>query len=290
MLLTVYSVFTDADNNYATLRPALVVPMGLLLVQINKIIAAEISTGTPISGNTTDKAKKFDLLGHSLFHITSAASAYYSAPTTADAIKKATVDFSLAEILHKPYNETEAFSQGIITAVTPIIASLADFGAVPDDLTDAIDKRTKFLAAQTAPQTAEDAREVQNANIHPFVVEGKRILKEMCDPIINTLFTNNHDQYQLWYTAREIVHLPHGTTVVEGFVFAADGTTPIFNATIKFPLQNITVKSFLDGSYRAIKFPHGIATPTATDGTNSQTASPFEVKLGHTVKQNFKLG
>ncbi len=289
MLLTVYSTYMNADYNFPTLRPALVVPMGLVQTQIQEIIAAENASGSPISGNAVDKQNKFDTLAHQLFTITSAASAYYSAPTTADPVKKAKVNFSLSQILHTTYVEMQAFTQGIIGVVTPIITLLADFGATSTNLSDTNTELTKFLEVQNAPIDARNEREVQNANIHPFVKEGKRILTEMCDPIVNTLFAAHHDEYAVWYIAREIVYLPHGTTVIEGFVYASDGITPVYNATVSFAPQGISVKSFLDGSYRAIKFPHGVTTPSATDGTLSETVPPIEVKQGHTVKQNFKL-
>jgi len=289
MLLTIYEVYNNPDNGFATKRPGLVAPMGLVQTQINKIIGAQTAAGMPIHGNTVDKENKFDLLAHALFHIASAGSGYYSAPATADAEKKATVNYTLSQVLHVSYNEMEAFSLGIINVITPIIGELADFGAVPDDLTDASTKRTKFIAAQTAPQEAKDERQVQNANIHPYIVEAKKILDEQCDSIIGTMFGPYYDLYELWHTGRKIVHLPHGTTVVEGFVYLADGITPVYHADINFADQGLSTQSFIDGSYRVVKFPHGVTTATARLDALSQTLPPVEVKLGHTVKLNFKL-
>jgi len=289
MLLTIHEIYNNPDYAFATKRPSLVAPMGLVQIQINKIIGAQTAAGMPIHGNTVDKEDKFDLLAHSLFHIASAGSAYYSAPDTADAVKKATVNYTLSQLLHVGYNEMQAFSLGIINVITPIIGDLEDFGAVPDDLADANTKRDKFITAQTAPQEAKDERQVQNESIHPYVMEAKKILDEQCDSIIGTMFGPYHDLFELWHTGRKIVHLPHGTTVVEGYVYLADGITPVYKADINFADQGISVQSFIDGSYRVVKFPIGVTTATAKFDALSQTLPPVDVKLGHTVKLNFNL-
>ncbi|MEI6852181.1 MAG: hypothetical protein WCL06_05030 [Bacteroidota bacterium] len=289
MLLNVYSVLKKPANNYATLRPGLTEPMGLLNDQIIAIILAETKAASPIFGDTVDKENKFDQMMYSIFHITSAASAYYSMPATADPGLKAKVNFTISKLLNIPYADAEANTKAIIDVITPIIDDLEPFGAKQIHLDDAIAKRKEFLDVQTKPRINIDERKVQNANIHPNVLEGKRICEEMIDPIIRTLFTDHHDLYALYFNARQIINLPHGTTVVEGYVFKSDGVTPVYDAIIKFPQQNLQTNTLIDGSFRLIKFPHGLTTPEIIYGGTQITTEPFEVKQGQTVKRIFKL-
>lgn len=289
MLLTVFSVYSNPSNNFATIRPGFVIPMGLVKDEINKINQAETFAGEPITGDTLDKEKKFELMMNAVFHVASAASAYFSAPASNELASKVRVSFSLSHMLNLPYNEAETFTQGIIDTVTPVIDDLSPYGVTQPDLDEAILRRKNFIDIQKKPQINIDERKTQNANIHPFVKAGKSILTEMCDPIANTLFTSHHDLYQLWFNARQIIDFPHGTTVVQGFVFKADGQTPIFNAKVFFPEQNITTYTLIDGSYRVIKFPIGVTSPVASYDGKEQKAQPFLVKQGQTSVQNFKL-
>jgi hypothetical protein len=289
MLLTVYSVLDKPANNYTNLRTGLVIPKGLLKDQILLIIGAETKAASPIFGDTTDKEKKFDLMMHSIFHVASAATAYYSVPATADPGLKAKVNFTLPKLLSMNYADVQADTQAILDVITPIIDDLEPFGADQTNLDDAIDKRKDFIDVQTKPRTNIDERKVQNANIHPFVTEGKRICEEIIDPIIGTLFNDHHDLFSLYHNARQIINLPHGSTVVQGYVFKSDGVTPLYGATIKFAEQNLVATTLLDGSYRVTKFPIGTSTPTVIYNGTEKTFPPFEVKLGKTVKQNFLL-
>jgi len=195
----------------------------------------------------------------------------------------------LGKIINLPYNEMESFSLGLITVITPIISALADYGALPADLTAASAARTAYLAVQTKPQVDKAERKVQNSNIHPFIVEAKKILTEQCDPIASTLLRDHPDTYKLWFDARDVKDLPHGTTVVEGYAYKSDGVTGLYNVNIIFREQNIQTKTFLDGYYRVTHFPHGVANPVATIGEVSQRSDPFEVKMGHTVHHDFIL-
>jgi hypothetical protein len=289
MLLTVYSVLDDPANDFETIRAGITLPKGLLKDQILWILNAEIKTVSPTEGDTVDKEHKFDKTCHSVFKIASAASAYYGVPATANPGLKAKVNFTLRKLTGVPYNEAQAFMQGIIDVVSPITASLEDYGVVAADVTAANHDLKAFVDVQSKPQMNIAHRKVQNENIHPFVKEGKRILTDMIDPIVNTLFDEKPDLYKLYYNAREILCLPHGTTVVEGTVYKTDGVTPIYNATVKFIEQNITVNTKLDGSYRVVKFPAGTTTPEVKFGGVVKGFEPFEVKLGQTVKRNFKI-
>ncbi len=289
MLLIVYSVLDNPLNNFLTLRQGLDVPKSLLKDQILLIIKTESLAASPLFGDTIDKEHKFDLMMHSIFHVASAATAYYSMPATADPGLRAKVNFTLPALLRMTYAKTQADTQAILDVITPIIDNLEPFGAKQLNLDEAIAKRKDFLEVQAKPRTNIDERKVQNANIHPYIKEGKRICEELIDPIIGTLFNDHHDLYSLYFNARQIINLPHGTTVVKGFVFKSDGVTPIYNALIKFAEQNLTATTLLDGSYRLIKFPIGISTPTVIYGGSQQTFPPFEVKLGKIVKQNFLL-
>ena len=289
-ILVALGVYDDTDNHFESLRSGFTAPMLLVKSEMTTIISLETSTGINLKGDTKDKENKFYLLGQSLFHIASGARGYAAAPAVNDLQLKTKVDYTLPKILKIPYADMEAFSQGIIDAVTPVITHLAPYGVLPANLTDTSDKRDAFIAIQKQPQINIDKRKSLNAEIHPHILKAEQILTDSCDPIADTLFADHHDLYELWYNARKINHFPHGTTVVEGYVFRADGVTPIYNATIDFPEQRITTKTYLDGSYRVIKFPHGITTPTASFEGSSQRSEPFEVKQGHTVKHNFILG
>jgi len=289
MLLTVYSVLDNPDNHYSTLREGLLVPKGLLKDKILAILQTETKANSPLFGDTIDKENKYKSMCYSIFHITSAATGYYSAPATADPELKAKVNFTLPRLLNLPYNEAQAFMQGIINVVTPIIDDLEPYGAKQLNLDDATQKLADFIAIQTKPQTNIAGRKTLNANIHPLVKEGISLLKDMIDPIINTLFNDHHDLFSLYYNARQIINLPHGTTVVEGFVYKSDGVSPVYNAIIKFPEQNLVANTLIDGSFRVIKFPIGVTTPEVTYGTAHITSDPFEVKQGQTVKRTFKL-
>jgi len=253
------------------------------------IINLESITGRPLTGDTRDKEAKFNLLAHSLFHIASGASAYASAPATLNLKLKGQVDYTLSKILNEDYSKMEAFSSGIIDLVTPIVSSLGPYGVVAADLTDANAKHDAYVAVEKKPQTNIDARKAQNAEIHPHLLTAEQILKEQCDPIANTLFKSNFELFEIWFNGRKIKHFPHGTTIVEGFVYKADGVTGIYNALVYFKDQNIQTKTYLDGSYRVVHFPHGVAIPVATFESASQKSDPFEVKQGQTVKHNFIL-
>jgi hypothetical protein len=287
MLLAVNSVNT-LNPDIATLRPASVGVMDAVNVQLNKIIAATVAAGIIITGEAINKEKAFELFIGDVFLLSSAASGFASKPGFEQPILKAKVNATLAQLLNTPYNLIETVTTNIINAVTPVIASLSDYGALPPDLARTNLEFAAFLLIQNDPQSAIITRSTQNSDIHPFVKEGKRLLDEAMDPIIDTLITLRNDIYKSYYTAREIKHFPAGTTIAEGYVFKPDGITGIYHATVDFPLQGISILTMLDGSYRYPLFPHGIATPTATaTGFLPNTASPYEVKQGKTVKHNF---
>jgi hypothetical protein len=289
MFLTVYGIYINPDNGYATLRPGFLESMNLLHGVIQNITIAETAAGQPIEGDTTDKANKFEIMCRGIFKVASGATAYYSATATANPGLREKVDFSLSFLRNMPYGEAEAITQGILDVVEPVKDNLNPYGVAPEDVETAKTKRQNFLAVQKVPQINIDERKVQNAIIVPLVKEGKRILWEMADPIANTLYDDHFDLYELWYNAREIVDYPHGTTIVEGRVFKSDGVTPLYNAKVEFVAQKITMFTKIDGSYYAPKFPHGVAEPTITYDTVTLKSSPFEVKLGKTVMKNFTL-
>jgi hypothetical protein len=113
-------------------------------------------------------------------------------------------------------------------------------------------------------------------------------LETYVDPIVNSMMEDYPSLFELYWNGRKIHHFPNGTTVAEGYVYAPDGITGLYNASVNFPLQGITVKTYLDGSYSIPKFKHGIATPTATMALyRPNTAAPYEIKLGKTVDHNF---
>ncbi len=289
MMLAMHSIYNNPDNHFASLRSGFHEPINLFEAELHKIIDAETKTSLPLRGIKKEKEKKYELLGLALFHIASGASAYASSPLVLNYNLKAKVDYPISTILYLPYNKMDAFSQGIIDTISPIISLLQPYGVVAADLTDAINKREAFLAVAKNPQIAKGERKIQNANIHPFIVEAKRILTEMCDPIAGTLLKDHPDLFQLWFNTRKIDSFPSGTTIVHGFVYKSNGITPVYNATITFSEQGLTTKTYLDGSYRIPKFPHGITTAIASYESVSQKSKPFEVKLGKTVKQNFLL-
>ncbi len=287
MLLEVQSIF-GLYPNIATQRPSSVGVMGAVTTQVEKIIAAAVAAGTVISGDTVNKENFFTSLVEDLFLGASATSGFASKPTFEQPILKAKVDFSLSHMLNINYNEIETFGTNVINAITPVIGSLTDYGYLPADLTRTNLEFADFLAIQNVPQTDITNRKTQNSNIHPFVKEGKRLLDEAMDPIMNTLIKLNPDAFKAYYNARVIHHFPSGTTVAEGFVYGPDGVTPLYLALVTFPLQGLTVRTKLDGSYRIPLFPHGVATPTATmTDFNPQTATPYEVKQGKIVHHNF---
>ena len=289
MLLTVKSVYDD-NADFATQRPGFIPVMNDLTAILLEIIQLQTDQSVETSGVTTDKGNKFTDLGKKLFKIASAASAYASKPSVNDPILKAKVNFTIVQILEVPYSKIEAFANNIIATITPtaVISNLGPYGVTTTNLTNASNALAAFLLVQNAPQTDITARTVDTADIHPKVKEGKDLLDLQGDNIANTLMDDNHPLFELWHAARKIIHLPHGTTVAEGFVFAPDGITGIYNAEIKF--GTVIIKTLLDGSYNYPHYPHGVATPTANAaGMNPNTAAPYEIKQGKTVKHNFTM-
>ena len=289
MLLTMKTLF-DKTPDFALLRPAFVPVMNSLTEILKQIIGAQTAQGIETSGDATNKDLKFTDLAKKLFKITSAASAYASTPAVKDAVLKAKVKYTVAQLLDVNYGEIEAVANNIIAAVTPVQDLLADFGVDATDVTAASDALSAFIKVQSAPATDRADKKVQTANIHPFVVAGKALLTEQGDEIANTLLDAKNDLYKTWYSGRNIVHLPHGTTIAEGFVYSADGVTPIYDAKVDFAPQNISVQTFLDGSFSYPHFPHGVTTPTATvPKFVVNTLAPAEIKQGKSVKFNFTM-
>jgi hypothetical protein len=289
MLLTMKSLYDD-NPAFATLRPAYVPVMAAVTIVLGKIIDAQTAQSIVITGDATNKENKFNDLAKALFKIASAASAYASKPSVNDPILKAKVNFTIVEILDVNYNSTQAFANNIINAVSPtaVLSNLSDYGVTALQLTAATDALAAFLLIQNTPQADIATRKTDTADIHPLVKQGKALLLDEGDPIANTTMDDNHTLYSLWYSGRNIVHFPHGTTVAEGFVFGPDGVTGIYNAEVKF--GTVILKTFIDGSYRYPHYPHGVATPTATaTGMNPNTAAPYEIKQGKTVKHNFTM-
>lgn len=289
MLLTMKTLF-DKTPQLAVLRPAFKPVMNDLTKVLKQIISAQTAQSIETSGDAANKELKFTDLGKKLFKISSAASGYASMPAVKDLVLKAKVNYTIAQILDINYGETEAFADNIIIAVTPIQGLLLDFGVDATDVTAASDALVEFIKVQSVPQTDKADKKVQTANIHPFVVSGKALLTEQGDQIANTLLDVDNDLYKLWYSGRNIVHLPHGTTVAEGFVYLPDGVTPIYDAKVDFAPQNISVQTFLDGSFNHPHFPHGVTTATATmPKFVVNTLAPAEIKQGKSVKFNFTM-
>lgn len=287
MGLETQSIYT-LNSEILTLRPAAGGVMDAIEAQIGKVIAARIAAGIVISGDTVNKEKAFTLFIDDLFLCGSAASAFASKPGFELPILKPKVSFTLAQMMNVHYNEVETFGTNVLAAVGTVIGSLSGYGVLPADITRTNLEFSAFLDIQNVPQTDIDARVTQNANLHPYIKEMKRLYDEAMDPIMDTLIILLPDAYKAYKNARQISHLPSGTTVAEGYVYGPDGVTPFFHASINFPLQGLTVLSKLDGSYRIPLFPHGVATPTATmTGFNPNTAAPYEVKQGHIVHHNF---
>jgi hypothetical protein len=91
--------------------------------------------------------------------------------------------------------------------------------------------------------------------------------------------------------AREIIDLGKGTTRCKGkcTMLSADGE-PVYNVKIKINEQNVEVATDVDGLY--VHEPQAPATITLTvssDGIQTQTTPPFEVKKGDSVIKNFVL-
>ncbi len=288
MALESVHVIISPENDYVTKRSGIAAAIDKPYQEILKGIAAQTKQGIPTHGITTNLGNKFDLLCKAEFKMISAGSAYFA--SIEDVINRAKVEFTLPQVEANHHNGIASFCDGTLLTITPTIAALlGPFGGSVIQRTDVVNKLAAYRSVETSTEEAIDARVLQTADIHPFIMKSIEFLELYVDPIVNTMLEDYPDHYALYWNARKINHFPHGTTTAEGYMLDPEGH-PIYNGQVFFPSQNITLHTLLDGSFTKPHFPFGIAAPVASaPGFHPNVANPYQIKKGKTVSHIFNM-
>jgi hypothetical protein len=227
------STITYCDNN-ATVTVGILAFVNALGASKSKVILINslnmIATGST-KGITTDTNLLRKVMVDFAWKCGNGATAF--ATVTNNNTLKALVDIPERILNKMRKEEVDDKCQQIHDACDPIIADLADYNIVPQDLIDLQTAINVYRAATQNPRYAiinkSEARRQARVQVDDIV---KTQFEGVMDRIVNTLKAANFNYWKGYDKAREIIDLGHTTAKLRGSVLDAEDT-PIRKAIIK---------------------------------------------------------
>jgi hypothetical protein len=264
---------------------------GIIALNV-KITAIQTTSGEQdlaISGVTENKKQLQEALVQSTFSHISPTKAY--AVSINNQTLEEQMNLSITDLRETNDNQIAQTAQTLLGIVNGLVASLNTYGITPATITSWQQDINNYLNVALNPRIAITHRATLTEELVTLFKEANTILKKTLDPISISFKPANKHYLSDYEKAREIIDLGKGTTRCKGkcTMLSADGE-PVYNVKIKINEQNVEVATDVDGLY--VHEPQAPATITLTvssDGIQTQTTPPFEVKKGDSVIKNFVL-
>ncbi len=266
-------------------RPGLVTSLGLLNDQCVLFDAAAGIQGVDITGTTTDRKTLYNNLVTSVYHITSGTSAY--AGFIRDYTLKNKVNKSESDTQDLGFDHIADYTTSMLAIINPLViaTTLNDWGVLAIDTADTLSKLIAFTGNIAVPRNAVAIKKAETETLPPILTEGRRILKEICDPVVVTLRATQPTFFKQYKVDRKIIHTGTGTTIIEVHVKNAAGDN-LYNADVNFPLHHIEFYTDLDGTGRQTHVHHDTFADGIVKliGHKDYTIPPFLLKQGKTAR------
>lgn len=286
--------FIDNTNTISSTRPGLIAGKTNLNDNVVKEIEKKVGKQSSATGGAyDDKNELQEALCLQLYVVTSGTKAF--AASINNNTLQEQMNYSISE-LRKIGDETLVpFTDDIVALVTPNLGvPLTGFGVDATAMTNLDNARTAYSGKQSAGRDATVLKATQTVGLPPLFTLGTKILREIMDPAAVTLKPTQSDWYNGYINARKVINTASGTTALDGDIFEAGTTTPIYNVKvtihdIEIPTDDI-VNSDANGHYKKVPIKRGTKTILFTHPLYKDlTLAAFIIKQGQTVTKNVFL-
>jgi len=285
MIRAVIGLTLSAANMATTaLVVAFLAVMNALKANIDSVDLLRASIAQSSKGYAAQKkALKIAL---SAMSATIMKAAYAYAIANDDDVLAAKMKISRSKLKEMKYVDLITFVGGAIDLVTPLIASLADYGVTPVMLTNWTTLKDQLEDVISNPQNALANREAVNKDIQNTLRECMLLLVDQADQLA-WQFINLDLNYYNQYLANRKLHPHHFSTQLKATVVDELGQ-PILGATVSVDGTGRTGVTDEHGYVNVNHVPFGIRSVTVTVGTISRTYGPFRFKKGHAIINKFE--
>jgi hypothetical protein len=284
MLRAVVAFALSSTNLPATsLLPAFLTIINTIKSNLDTVETLRAAIAQAITGYAAQKKALRNALTEMSVTIMKAAYAY--AVANGNVTLAAKMKTSRSRLKNMKYINLTAYVQGSINLISPLVASLGDYGITPTMLTLWQTEKDKLEQVVSNPKNAIARRTAVNKDIQNTLRQCMILLTEQADQIGLSFKTLNENYYNQ-YLANRRLNPHHLSTQLRAHVQDELGQ-PLKEATVAIngtELSNITSEN----GYSLISgIPFGEHTVTVTTGTNIRTFGPFLFKKGKSLTKYF---
>ncbi|NVO03765.1 MAG: carboxypeptidase regulatory-like domain-containing protein [Bacteroidetes bacterium] len=267
-------------------NPVMVAAVGSLQAKVNSINTQDQAQKASTKGITMTKEQaKTAMIDLAYSHIV-AGKAYATA--TNNTLLKETLHYSHSDLKKLKDTDCDDVCQIVKDAVSPFIASMANYGATAATLTALQNGINAFSAMIGKPRSQKAATVVATKTIDQYIRETRTINKESLDLIIEQYKTINPAFYKEYKSARMIVDIgSHFTTVLMGLILDENG--PIENAVVKVRDTTKFKKTDAKGSFKFLGLAEGGYVVEVTAPNNKAVSVKVKVTEKDVSKVEIKL-
>jgi len=266
-----------------TLVAAFLVVINALKANITAIDALRAAIAQSITGYAAQKkALKIALVEMST---TIMKAAYAYAVANGDTVLAAQMKTSRSKMKSMKYVDLITYVGGAIDLVTPLVASLADYGVTPAMVTLWGTAKSQLEGVLSDPRNAKANRVAVNKEIQNTLRDCMLLLVDQADQLA-LMFKNINENYYNQYLANRKL-IPHTLHTQARIHIMDELNQPIWGAQITIDGTELTGTTDNTGYCLITKIPFGWHSVTVTTGTNTRTFGPFEFKLGHSLSLHF---
>lgn len=240
--------------------PSLVTLQNSFNTNVSAILSLSALAHADITGYTVEKQLKRSALKNNIITLSTAIVAHAAMTDNYALLEKCDESPSAVDAMRD--NDFYTYSQLVINAATPIMASLAPFGITATHLTTATAASEVYLANIQTPKIQINERSRSNSDIEALFEETDNLLKNKLDKVMKIFIVSNVSLYNGYSGARGIDQT--GPTVQPDYTDVIGNGQSKLIATIPF----LAGRTFEFENTGTVKLLFALsATPDTMEGT-----------------------
>ncbi len=236
-------------------NPVMVTAVNNLQARVDLLNAMDIAQKATSKGITQTKEQaKTAMINLAYGHIM-AGRAY--ATSINNLTLKQTLNYTHSDLIRA--KDTDVFDIGQIVhdALSPIINSMANYGATPATLTALQTAVDNFSDMIGKPRSQKAVTITATKNVKDVILETRAFNKDILDPLIEQYKTSNTEFYDEYHVSRIKVDVGHRkTTIIQGVI--TDGSNnPVAKALVTLRSTKKMKKTGVNGKYKFMNVETG---------------------------------
>ncbi|MFM2385790.1 MAG: hypothetical protein RL660_547 [Bacteroidota bacterium] len=182
--------------------PAVATQLTAFKAKLGEIFASAGAAGADITGYTVQKQDQRSKLQEAIYVMSSAYVALQAMNNAPQHVEKANYTISMLDRMRD--NDLYTYANQIIAYTTPIIASLAPFGAAPAQLAALNTETQAFFDLIQNPRFKIAERAAENEHLAKLFGEADSLLKDKLDRLLDVFVVSNNKLHTAYKYARGI--------------------------------------------------------------------------------------